>query len=263
MTLATSIDFLGLGGRHVLVTGAGGGIGRALVAAFLGAGAVVSGADREESLLDGMDLAGRLAFDLADARATTDAIARLEASVGLPDVLVGNAGFTRADTLDQVDAAVWERELAINLTGSFNVATPIVEAMARRGGGAVVFVSSVNGLAHYGNPAYSAAKAGLIAYAKALAVERGAMGVRVNVVCPGSTRTQAWDRRFARQPELLDRILPHYPLGRMVMPEEVARTVVFLASAAASGITGAVVPVDAGLTAGNYRFVTDVIQGSV
>jgi NAD(P)-dependent dehydrogenase (short-subunit alcohol dehydrogenase family) len=258
-----ALDLFGLEDRHVLVTGAGGGIGRALVATFQAAGAMVSGADREASLLEGIDLVHKLAFDLTDTRATAEAMAGLENEGAMPDVLISNAGFTRADMLDQVNAEVFDRELAINLTGAYNVATPVVAAMAKRGGGALVFIASVNGLAHYGNPAYSAAKAGLIAFAKALAVERGAFGIRANVICPGSVRTQAWDRRFARQPDLEEKLLPHYPLGRMVVPEEVARAALFLASPAASGITGAVLPVDAGLTAGNYRFVTDVIGGSV
>ncbi len=243
----------------MLVTGAGGGIGQALVRAFRAAGATVVGADRDSALLEPLDLNRRLVFDLTDATATADAIGGLLAEGMTPDVLVGNAGWTRADRLDQVDATAWDREVAINLTGSYQVAAPIVEAMAARGWGSVVFVASVNGLAHYGNPAYSAAKAGLIAYAKALAVERGPAGVRVNVVCPGSVRTAAWDHRFAHRPDLAKRLLPHYPLGRLVEADEVAQAVLFLASRAASGITGAVVPVDAGLTAGNARFITDVL----
>ena len=200
-------------------------------------------------------------FDLTDPAGTDAAITGLIHEGIVPDVLVSNAGWTRADRLDQIDAAAWDRELAINLTGSFHVAAPLVEAMAARGAGSVVFIASVNGLAHYGNAAYAAAKAGLIAYAKALAVERGRRGVRVNVVCPGSVRTQAWDHRFAQNPDLAERLLPHYPLGRLVEAAEVGRAALFLASDAASGITGTVLPVDAGLTAGNARFVTDVITG--
>jgi NAD(P)-dependent dehydrogenase (short-subunit alcohol dehydrogenase family) len=133
--------------------------------------------------------------------------------------------------------------------------------MARRGGGAVVFIATVNALGHYGNPAYAAAKAGLVAYAKSIAVERGGVGVRANVICPGSVRTPAWDHRLQRVPDLLDRVLPHYPLGRLVTPREVANAALFLASDAASGVTGAVLTVDAGLTAGNLRFVNDVLGG--
>ena len=250
---------LGLEGRHVLITGAGGGIGRALVGLFSAAGALVSGADRDTTLMEGLDLDHRLVFDLVDGVAAKDAIARLDAASAAPSVLVSNAGFTRAETLDEIDHAAWERELSINLTGAFNVAAPAIEIMAARGGGAVVFIASVNALGHYGNPAYSAAKAGLVAYAKAVALERGRHGVRANVVAPGSVRTPAWDHRLEKAPDLLGRVLPHYPLGRLVTPEEVARAALFLASDAASGITGAVLPVDAGLTAGNLRFVRDVI----
>jgi NAD(P)-dependent dehydrogenase (short-subunit alcohol dehydrogenase family) len=256
---ANSFLPFGLDGKRVLITGAGGGIGRALASLFRAAGAEVSGADREASLMDGLDLAHRLAFDLTDGPATQEALSQLESDGAAPDVLISNAGYTRSDTLSEVDRAVWEKEFAINLTGAFNVATPVIDGMTKRGGGSVVFIASVNALAHYGNPAYSAAKAGLIAYAKAIALERGAQGVRANVVCPGSVRTRAWDRRIEKTPDLLSYMLPHYPLGRLVTPEEVARVVLFLASDAASGVTGAVVPVDAGLTAGNLRFVNDVI----
>ena len=253
-------SFLRLDGQRVLITGAGGGIGHALVAAFKGAGARVSGADRDVALLSGLALDHTLVCDLGDMAATGTATAAYLAAHGTPDIVVSNAGFTRAEILDQVDPAVWASELTINLNGAYALTAPIVEAMAARGSGSLVFISSVNGLAHYGNPAYSAAKAGLIAYARAIALERGGQGVRANVVAPGSVRTPAWDHRLAANPRLLDNVLPHYPLGRLVSPEEVANAVLFLASPAASGITGTVLPVDAGLTAGNLRFVNDVLK---
>jgi len=261
--MATADDFFAtfrLGGKRALITGAGGGIGRALVRVFNSAGASVIGADLEASAMDGLELFGRLAFDLTDADAVESAVTSLE-SAGGADILISNAGFTRGETLTQIDREVWEKELSLNLTGAFHLARPVIEGMALRGGGSVVFIASVNALSHYGNPAYSAAKAGLVAYAKAIALERGANGVRANVVCPGSVRTPAWDHRLEKSPDLLRRVLPHYPLGRMVTPEEVAYAALFLASDAASGITGAVLPVDAGLTAGNLRFVNDVIGG--
>ncbi|WP_448950555.1 SDR family oxidoreductase [Labrys neptuniae] len=253
-------DPFGLAGRHVLITGAGGGIGRAMIAAFSGAGAIVSGADRDAALLDGLALRHRLVFDLTDAKAAADAIAKLVADGAAPDILVNNAGFTRAETLKDVDDKVWDSELAINLTGAFHVTSPVMAAMAARGGGSIVFVASVNGLGHYGNPAYSAAKAGLIAYAKSVAVEAGRDGIRANVVCPGSVRTPAWDHRLAKDPTILEDVVSHYPLGRMVRPEDVANAALFLASPLAGGVTGAVLPVDGGLTAGNLRFVRDIIE---
>lgn len=250
-----------LDGRTVLISGAGGGIGQSLVAAFRAAGAKVIGADREASMLAGLDLAGTILFDQADPKSTRSAVERHLAEHGVPDAVVSNAGFTRAEHFGQVDDDVWASELAINLTGAYAMTDPVVSAMAERGTGSLVFIASVNALAHYGNPAYSAAKAGLVAYAKAIAVERGADGVRSNVICPGSVRTPAWDHRLKADPTLLDNVLPHYPLRRMVLPIEVANAAVFYCSDASSGITGTVLPVDAGLTAGNLRFVDDVLRG--
>ncbi len=250
-----------LDGRTVLISGAGGGIGRSLVKVFRDAGAAVIGADRDAGLMAGLDLAGSVLFDQADPQATRAAVERHLAEHGVPDAVVSNAGYTRAEHLGQVDDAVWASEMAINLNGAYAMTDPIVAAMAARGEGSLVFIASVNALAHFGNPAYSAAKAGLVAYAKAIAVERGREGVRANVICPGSVRTPAWDHRLEADPSLLDNVLPHYPLGRMVLPTEVANAALFLCSAAASGITGAVLPVDAGMTAGNLRFVDEVLRG--
>lgn len=249
-----------LDGKTVLISGAGGGIGQALVKAFSGAGARVIGVDRDPALLEGLDLAGRIVCDQADPAATRAAVTDHLAGHGVPDAAVCNAGFTRAEHLDHLDDAIWASEIAINLSGVYALADPIVAGMAARGGGSLVFISSVNALAHFGNPAYSAAKAGLIAYAKAIAVERGQNGVRANAVAPGSVRTPAWDHRIAAAPDLLTTVLPHYPLGRMVSPQEVANATLFLCSDAASGITGTVLPVDAGLTAGNLVFVDTVLR---
>lgn len=250
-----------LDGKTVLISGAGGGIGRSLVQCFRDAGATVIGADRDANLLTDLDLSGHILFDQSDAKATRAAVTRYLDQHGVPDAVVSNAGFTRAEHLGQLDDDVWASELAINLNGAYAMTDPLASAMAARGQGSLVFIASVNALAHYGNPAYSAAKAGLVAYAKAIAVERGAQGVRANVICPGSVRTPAWDHRLAADPTLLDTVLPHYPLGRMVLPTEVAHAAVFFCSDAASGITGTVLPVDAGLTAGNLRFVDDVLRG--
>lgn len=250
-----------LDGKTVLITGAGGGIGRALVAVFHDAGAKVVGAELELSLLDGLPLARKVSFDQADMAGTRAAISADIGAHGVYDAVVANVGFTRAEHFGMVDDAVWASELNINLNGAYALTDPIIAAMAQRGSGALVFISSVNAISHFGNPAYSAAKAGLVAYSKAIAVERGHEGVRSNVVAPGSVRTPAWDHRLAADPSLLDNVLPHYPLGRMVSPTEVANAALFLCSDAASGITGTLLPVDAGLTAGNLRFVDDVLRG--
>lgn len=249
---------LGLEGKSVLITGAGGGIGRALVQAFHAAGARIIAADREPIIE--LSASRELVFDQSDAEATRAAVLADIATHGAPDVVIANAGFTRAEHLGQLDDAVWQSEMAINLNGAYALVDPIAKAMAERGSGTVVFISSVNAFQHFGNPAYSAAKAGLVAYAKAIAVELGGRGVRANVVAPGSVRTPAWDHRLEGDPRLLDKVLRHYPLGRMVSPEEVANATLFLASDAASGITGVTIPVDAGLLAGNLRFVDEVLR---
>lgn len=251
----------GLRDRHVIITGAGGGIGRALVAGCRASGARVTACDRDAALLDRLEGVAAECFDLTDAAAARRGIEAAIARNGAPDVLIGNAGFTRAETMAAVDAAAWQREIAINLDGTYNVTAPVLPHMQRAGGGAIVLVASVNALAHYGNPAYAAAKAGMLAYARAIAVELGRDGIRANCVCPGSVRTPAWDHRLEADPGLLTEVAQHYPLGRLVTPEEVANAVLFLASPLAAGITGIALPVDAGLTAGNLRFVRDIIGG--
>src|SRR5579862_8508675 len=124
-----------LTGKRALITGAGGGIGRALVSVFSAAGATVMGADIRASAMDGLELADRLVFDLTNPDAIEAALAPLESAGKAPDILVSNAGFTRGERMDQVDRAVWDKELAINLSGAFHVARPLVAAMAKRGGG--------------------------------------------------------------------------------------------------------------------------------
>lgn len=247
-----------LEGQTVLITGAGGGIGRAMVDAFAAAGARVVACDRTAELLAGVTAELREPFDLTDPVACRASLERIEALVGLPDVVVSNAGHTRAETFAQVDDAAWRRELDVNLTTAWNLTSPLLPKMGERGRGVFVFTASVNAFSHYGNPAYSAAKAGLLAHMRAIATEYGRRGIRANAVCPGSVRTTAWEHRLAKDPGVLERVSRLYPLGRIVEPSEVAAAAVFLASPSASGITGVALPVDAGLSAGNLPFIAEI-----
>jgi len=113
----------------------------------------------------------------------------------------------------------------------------------------------VNAPAHIGNPAYAGAKAGLVAYARVIATECGAYGIRSNAICPGSVRTHAWDHRIEKDPQILEKVSRLYPIGHMVSPVDVANAAVFLASPLSAGITGVALPVDGGLMAGNLPFI--------
>jgi len=132
---ASSPDLFRLDGQSVLITGAGGGIGAALVERFTAAGARVFGADRNTAALTHLQLTGELTFDLADLSATEAAASNFIDTTGVPDIVVSNAGFTRAETLDDLDVSVWESELAINLNGVYALLKPIVAAMSKRRSG--------------------------------------------------------------------------------------------------------------------------------
>jgi len=238
-------------GKRVVISGAGGGVGRVLVARFLAEGAQVVGCDLPGATLPETVEAHH--FDLCDTAATQTAGAAIMAA-GAPDIFVSNAGWTLAETVDRLTPEAISRELDGNFTGAALLSRAFLPGMRGRGG-VIVFISSVNALTHHGNPAYSAAKAATLAWMRAIAVEEGKHGIRANAVIPASIRTHAWDVRLQADPALLDRLSALYPLGRIVTTDEVANAVQFLASPLASGITGTTLTVDAGLMAGNLPFL--------
>jgi NAD(P)-dependent dehydrogenase (short-subunit alcohol dehydrogenase family) len=133
-----------------------------------------------------------------------------------------------------------------------------IAGMKQRRRGSIVIVGSVNGLSTFGNPAYSAVKAGLVSFTHSMAVEYGPYNIRANIVCPGTVRTPAWAKRIERNPEIFEGLKKWYPLGRVAEPQDVALAIAFLASDDAAFISGAVLPVDGGLMAGN-RIMTGEI----
>lgn len=246
-------------GKSVLVTGAGGGLGRALAETFSRRGARLIACDRTAEAMDNLPTASKYVFDLLDRAAAEIAVGTILERDGLPDIVVNNAGWTRAETMAALTPDAIGREVDLNLTGVMTFTNALLGPMAREGKGVFVFISSVNALSHFGNPAYAAAKSGINAYARAVAVEYGRRGIRANVVCPGSIRTPAWDHRIAKDASIPGKLRRLYPLGRIVDAAEVAEAVAFLASDRASGITGTVLPVDAGLTAGCLPFIDDIL----
>lgn len=254
------IDFHG---KTALITGAAGGIGTAVCTLFAELGATVIACDRNRDALEAfVATAGHrfhpMVADITDAPTVRAALDAAIAAAGAPTVLVNNAGFSTLERLEGATLEQWRSELDGNLTGAYIMVEALRPGMAAAGGGAIVNVGSVNGLTALGNPAYSAAKAGLENYTKALAVEFGRHRIRANLVAPGSVRTPIWDHRLRKNPRVFDRLHRWYPLGRIAEPIDIARAIAFLASDAAGFITGASLVVDGGLTAGNPLLASEI-----
>lgn len=240
--------------QNVMITGAAGGIGQGLVRYFLAAGATVLATDRDAAGLAGLENTGKLHTAVADLNDAVAVKAMVEAFVsdhGAVHVLVNNAGAAAATALATLSAEDWAHDLAINLTSAYNCVEAVKARMIAAGKGVIVNIGTVNALLGLGHPAYSAAKAGLISYTKSLAIEYGPLGLRANIICPGTVRTQAWNARAEKNPEIFKSLQKWYPLRDFPNPDDIAAATAFLASDAARMITGVVLPVDSGLTAGN------------
>ncbi len=256
-------------GKVVLLTGGGGGIGRATALRLAAEGAAVAVLDRRADAAEGTVSAiaetGRHAIavtaDITEPASVREALAAAEAALGTLGVLVNNAGYAAKGSLAETEPADWAVEIDINLTGHLNCAQAVLPGMVARGAGVIVNVGSVNALMALGNPGYSAAKAGLVNLTQALAVEYGPQGVRTNMVSPGTIETdiETWRIRREKNPEIFDVLARWYPVGRVGQPEDIAAAIAYLGSDDAAFVNGANLVVDGGLTAGLPVMIKDMI----
>ncbi len=241
--------------KHVvLVTGGMGGLGETISTKMADAGYAVAvtyspGNNKHGEWVAGMKAQGydflAVPCDVADIDSCAKAAAAVVAKLGPVDVLVNNAGITRDMTFKKMDKVNWDAVLRTNLDSLFNMSKQVVDSMAERGWGRVINVSSVNGSkGAFGQTNYSAAKAGVHGFTKALALEVAKKGVTVNTISPGYIGTKMVT---AIPKEVLDsKILPHIPVGRLGKPEEVAGLIIYLASEEAAFVTGANIAINGG-----------------
>lgn len=248
-----------LAGRSAVVTGAARGIGLGIARRLLEDGANVVVSDRDEAQLretaealrqeagDGQVVLDLVA-DAADAASVTALVEQTAERFGSVDVLVPNAGISRVAALAETSDALWDETMAVNLRGAFLALRTAPRAMGR--GGRIVVVASTNAFWMESTlVAYNASKAGAVAVVRTAAMELGPEGITVNAVAPGLIRTDM-TAELSSRPDRVAAYEAQIPLGRLGDPEDVAEAVAFLASPAASWITGHVLVVDGGQTLG-------------
>jgi NAD(P)-dependent dehydrogenase (short-subunit alcohol dehydrogenase family) len=253
------MDF-GIRDKVIFVTGGGSGIGRAiaLMAASSGAHVAVVDAVAERASQVAAELrtlgvrAVGETLDVRDAQACEVAVARVEETLGSIDGMVACAGISPPSAATEMSDEVWSRCLDVNLTGMFRSVRPVGQRMVARKRGAIVTISSVDGMGgHAGRAHYTASKHGVIGLTRALAIEWGRYGVRVNAIAPGVVDTPLLRANIPPdhlQYAMIDRV----PMGRLARAEEQAGPTLFLLSDAASYVNGSVLTVDGGTSAGYF-----------
>lgn len=240
---------LNVEGKVVVITGGAAGIGRTTAELFDREGARVVVWDIHPTFSN-QKSAFNPAYsqvNVADYQQVSAAMEQVIATYGRIDVLINNAGITRDKTLLKMDPATWQQVIDVNLTGVFNCGKCAAAHMATAGSGVIINTSSVVGLyGNFGQSNYVATKAGVIGMTKTWARELGRKGIRVNAVAPGFIATEMVEKM---PPEVLDDMKAKTPLARLGTPDDIARAYLFLASDAASFITGTTLSVDGGLVA--------------
>jgi NAD(P)-dependent dehydrogenase (short-subunit alcohol dehydrogenase family) len=248
-----------LRGKIALITGAGGGIGSETARLFAreGATVIVNDLDKTathavaESIRKDGGAATEAVADISDSAAVRGMFEKAVRKHGGIDVLVNNAFANFRDvTLVDLAEADWDRTLNVCLKGPFLCCQQALPLMRERGGGSIIWVSSVNALFGFGETAYTAAKGGLISLARLVAAEYGTWKVRSNVICPGTIATDVGMRYWQQFPAGFAKLKEMYPMGHIGTPVDVAYSALYLASEESAFVTGAVHVLDGGLLAG-------------
>lgn len=253
-------DRFDLEGRIAVVTGAAQGIGAAIAAALSEAGAVVAVTDLPDRLDDASAVAARIGdaggtarvfpLDVADTNSVQQAFDEIAGGFNRVDILINNAAWSRHEAALEVTEDVWNATIDSTLKGVFSCSQTVAPLMISVGGGRIINLASQLGLVAVENSApYAAAKGGVVNLTRALALEWARHGITVNAVAPGPTVTPRIEERMRRSGESTDDFTAKIPLGRMAAPEDITGAVIFLASDAASFVTGHTLVVDGGWTA--------------
>ena len=240
--------------KCAVITGAASGIGAACAKALATAGARVVMADINrtggDALVDEIGEAARfIETDVTQPEALEALISAAEAAFGGVDIMINNAGAGAVGKTPDLPNETWEAMIALNLNAVFYGCKAAIPAMRKRGGGAIVNIASISGLGgDYGFTVYNAAKGGVVNYTRAAAIDHAWENIRVNAICPGLVDTAGVAPALA-SPGAAEAWNRSIPLGRAAQPEEIANVAAFLASDAASYMTGSIVVVDGGATA--------------
>jgi len=244
--------------RIIVVTGAAGCIGRAITRLFIEQGDLVVGLDINKKSISEFTQElqnGRHSFipaviDITNETAVIEKMNDIERNIGPINTLVNNAGGNITTLLSETSSKEWLADIELNLNAAFYTTKAVLSFMESRLKGNIINIGSVNGLSIFGDPGYSAAKAGLINFTKFVATEYGSKGVRANIICPGSVATKAWKDMHTKKPDLFNKFNSLCSLNKITTPEDVAELVRFTASKAARAMNGSTLVLDAGLTAG-------------
>jgi NAD(P)-dependent dehydrogenase (short-subunit alcohol dehydrogenase family) len=258
-----------LKGKTVVITGSGRSIGREMAIRIAAEGASVAlleiNRENLEEVRSTIAAAGgdvrAYEIDLGSESQIIETILKVEKDFGKIDCLINNAMVHEAEDLLNTTLEVWNKSIQITLTAAFLCIRQVLPAMIKRKNGSIINIGTVNAKAMIGSDSYSAAKAGVPALTRTVAVRYGVDGIRCNTIVPGTIATAAWQERVDRNPNVFEDLKPWYPLGRVGTPKDIADAAIFLISEDSQWISGSELVVDGGLLAG-YAPMFRTVEGS-